>query len=43
MDIVSTQYIQLCRQESVIPAENLDAGFLQQNKIEKRWNKPYMQ
>lgn len=43
MDIVSTQYIQLCRQESVIPAENLDAGFLQQKKLKDPWNKLYMQ
>ena len=43
MDIVSTQYIQLCRQESVIPAENFDAGLRQQKKLKDRWNKLYMQ
>lgn len=41
--IISTQYVQLCRQESVIPAENLDVALLQQKKLKDRWDKLYMQ
>ena len=36
---VTTNYIQLCRDESVTPAENLDASLLTENNLKDRWSK----
>ncbi len=37
--IVVTNYVQFCRDESVIPAANLDAGLLPENNLKNRWSK----
>jgi hypothetical protein len=37
--IVVTNYVQHCREQNVIPADNLDAGLLPEDKLKQRWNK----
>ncbi|PAX54171.1 hypothetical protein [Brunnivagina elsteri] len=37
--IVATNYVQLCREQGVIPAENLDAGLSPENNLRKLWSK----
>jgi hypothetical protein len=36
---VVTNYVQHCREQNVIPANNLDAGLLPEDKLKQRWNK----
>jgi hypothetical protein len=36
---VSTNYVQFCREQSVIPAENLNAGLSSEANLERRWSK----
>jgi hypothetical protein len=37
--IVATNYVQFCQDESVIPADNLDAGLLPEKRLKDRWSK----
>lgn len=34
---VAINYVQLCRDKAVIPANKLDAGLIPENKLKKRW------
>ncbi len=36
---VATSYVQFCREQAVIPAENLDAGLSLENNLKNRWSK----
>ena len=37
--IVATNYVQLCRERTVIPAENIDAGLSPEKNLKDRWTK----
>ncbi|NEQ49885.1 MAG: hypothetical protein F6K11_07105 [Leptolyngbya sp. SIO3F4] len=36
---VATNYVQFCREQAIIPAENLNAGLSPENNLKERWSK----